>query len=142
MSRHPIEDEVLLKTVKNNSFAEQSDLQIALKAKGIDMPQATLSRRLKKLNVAKVNGVYQIVKQHKATPITQITQLPPNLIVINTLPGHANSVAYIIDDEFVIEQTLGITGTIAGDDTIFIAVDDKQLDVAYKHLRDFFFEKV
>lgn len=142
MSRHPFEDDVLLKTVKNNSFAEQSDLQVALKDKGIDMPQATLSRRLKKLNIAKVNGIYQIVKQHKATSIIKITQLPPNLIVINTLPGHANSVAYIIDDEFVTEQIFGIIGSIAGDDTIFIAVDHKQLDTAYKQLRDFFCEKI
>ncbi len=138
MSRHPIEDEILLKCIKETTFAEQSDLQTALKNKGIEMPQATLSRRLKKLNVAKVNGVYQIVKQNTSAPVTRITQLPPNLIVINTLPGHAHSVAYIIDDEFVNEQIFGISGTIAGDDTIFMAVDGKQLNNAYEHLKDFF----
>ena len=138
MSRHPIEDEILLKCIKGTAFAEQSDLQIALKAKGIDMPQATLSRRLKKLNVAKVNGAYQIVKQRAQSPITRITQLPPNLIVINTLPGHANSVAYIIDDEFLNEQTSGISGTIAGDDTIFIAVAEPRLATAYGKLKEFF----
>ena len=118
--------------------AEQSDLQEALKSKGVDMPQATLSRRLKKLNIAKVNGVYQVVKQSSATPITRITQLSPNLIIINTLPGHANSVAYVIDEEFVVDESFGISGTIAGDDTIFIAVDSKQLSAAYKQLKDFF----
>ena len=138
MSRHPIEDEVLLKCIKSATFAEQCDLQEALKSKGVDMPQATLSRRLKKLNIAKVNGVYQVVKQRSATPITRINQLAPNLIVINTLPGHANSVAYVIDEEFVCEESFGISGTIAGDDTIFIAVDSKQLSAAYKHLKDFF----
>lgn len=138
MSRHPIEDEVLLKCIKETAFAEQSDLQTALKDKGIDMPQATLSRRLKKLNVAKVNGAYQVIKQHKITPITQITQLPPNLIVINTLPGHANSIAYVIDEEFVSEQIFGISGTIAGDDTIFIAVAEARLSTAYEKLKEFF----
>ena len=141
MSRHPIEDEVLLKCIKSATFAEQSDLQIALKSKGVDMPQATLSRRLKKLNIAKVSGVYQVVKQNSATPITRITQLAPNLIVINTLPGHANSVAYVIDEEFVSEESFGISGTIAGDDTIFIAVDSKQLSNAYGQLKDFFLQQ-
>lgn len=138
MSRHPIEDEILLKCIKNSAFTEQADLQNALKDKGIDMPQATLSRRLKKLSIAKVNGTYQVIKQHSLSPIIRITQLPPNLIVINTLPGHANSVAYVIDDEFVKEQTFGVSGTIAGDDTIFIAVNGKQLAEAYKQLRSFF----
>ena len=141
MSRHPIEDEVLIKCIKSATFAEQSDLQAALKAKGVDMPQATLSRRLKKLNVAKVNGVYQIVKQNTSAPVIRITQLPPNLIVINTLSGHANSVAYVVDEEFVTDESFGISGTIAGDDTIFVAVDSKQLDATYKQLKDFFFEK-
>ncbi len=141
MSRHPIEDEVLLKCIKSATFAEQSDLQAALKSKGVDMPQATLSRRLKKLNIAKVSGVYQVVKQNSVTPITRITQLAPNLIVINTLPGHANSVAYVIDEEFVSEESFGISGTIAGDDTIFIAVDSKQLSNAYGQLKDFFLQQ-
>lgn len=138
MSRLPIEDEILLKCIKGATFTEQSDLQAALKNKGVDMPQATLSRRLKKLNVAKVNGVYQIVKQNISAPVIRITQLPPNLIVINTLPGHASSVAYIIDDAFVDDQLFGISGTIAGDDTIFMAVDGKQLNNAYNQLKDFF----
>lgn len=138
MSRHPIEDKILLKCIKEATFAEQSNLQTALKGKGIDMPQATLSRRLKKLNVAKVNGSYQVIKQISSTPVTRISQLPPNLIVINTLPGHANSVAYVIDDEFVNDQAFGIAGTIAGDDTIFIAIEESRLATAYEKLKEFF----
>jgi len=138
MSRHPIEDQVLLKCVKNSLFAEQSELQIALRSQGIDMPQATLSRRLKRLNIAKVNGIYKVVHQKAATPITQITKILPNLIIINTLPGHANSIAYIVDEEFVAEQIFGIAGTIAGDDTIFVAVDGSYLGDAYTGLKKFF----
>lgn len=142
MSRHPIEDQVLLKCVKNSLFAEQSELQIALRSQGIDMPQATLSRRLKRLNIAKVNGIYKVVHQKAATPITQITKILPNLIIINTLPGHANSIAYIVDEEFVAEQIFGIAGTIAGDDTIFVAVDGSYLGDAYAGLKKFFFLKI
>ena len=138
MSRQPFEDDFLLKLVKSKKYAEQADLQNALKEGGVDMPQATLSRRLKKLNIAKVNGAYQVVKNLSVNQITKITQLLPNLIIMNTLPGHAGSVAYIIDDEFVFDQSHGITGTIAGDDTIFIAVNSDQLKDAYQQLCTFF----
>ena len=52
--------------------------------------------------------------------------------------GNANSVAYIIDDEFVSDQLYGILGSIAGDDTIFVAVNPKQFDVAVEQLKKFF----
>ena len=102
------------------------------------MPQATLSRRLKKLNIAKVSGIYQIIKQSTLNPIIKITEVSPNLLIINTIPGNANSVAYIIDDEFVSDQLYGILGSIAGDDTIFVAVNPKQFDVAVEQLKKFF----
>lgn len=138
MSRQPFEDAVLVKLVKNKAYAEQADLQIALKTSGVDMPQATLSRRLKKLNIAKVSGIYQVIRQRSLNPVTNITQLAPNLLIINTFPGHANSVAIIIDDEFVNEQLYGITGSIAGDDTIFVAIQSNQLKTAYQQLKTFF----
>ncbi len=138
MSRQPFEDEVLLNLVKHKTYAEQADLQIALKASGVAMPQATLSRRLKKLNIAKVNGSYQVIRQHSSNPVTKITMLAPNLVIINTLPGHANSVAYLIDDQFVHDRLYGITGSIAGDDTIFVAVADSQLKTAHQKLEAFF----
>ena len=138
MSRLPFEDEVLLKLVKSKNYAEQADLQVALKSSGVEMPQATLSRRLKKLNIAKVSGIYQIIKQSTLNPIIKITEVSPNLLIINTIPGNANSVAYIIDDEFVSDQLYGILGSIAGDDTIFVAVNPKQFDVAVEQLKKFF----
>jgi transcriptional regulator of arginine metabolism len=138
MSRLSFEDEVLVKLVKGKDYAEQADLQTALKSKGVDMPQATLSRRLKKLNIAKVNGIYQVVKQNTLNPIVKITEVAPNLLVINTLPGHANSIAYIIDEEFVSDQLHGVSGSIAGDDTIFVAINPNQLEFASQQLKKFF----
>jgi len=138
MSRLPIVDEVLLKLVKSKNYAEQADLQVALKASGVEMPQATLSRRLKKLNIAKVSGIYQIIKQNTLNPIVKITEVGPNLLIINTLPGHANSVAYLIDDEFISDQLHGIFGSLAGDDTIFVAINPKQFDLAVEQLKKFF----
>ena len=138
MSRLPFEDEVILKLVKGRDYTEQADLQSALKSSNVDMPQATLSRRLKKLNIAKINGVYQVIKQSLLNPVIRITEVMPNLVIINTLPGHANSVAYVIDEEFVGDLLHGISGTIAGDDTIFVVVTPNQIHNAWQHLKDFF----
>jgi transcriptional regulator of arginine metabolism len=138
MSRLSFEDEVLVKLVKAKDYAEQADLQKALKSNGVDMPQATLSRRLKKLNIAKVNGIYQVVKQNTLNPIVKITEVAPNLLVINTLPGHANSIATIVDEEFVNDQLHGVSGSIAGDDTIFVAINPNQLEFASQQLKKFF----
>ena len=44
-----------------------------------------------------------------------------NLCVIRTRPGYASSVAYDIDDANISE----IIGTVAGDDTIIIALEEK-----------------
>ena len=138
MSRQPFADALLLKLVKSHDYSEQADLQTALKANGVEIPQATLSRRLKKLSIVKVDGFYQIIQQRVLNPITNITALLPNLVIINTLPGHANSIAYLIDKEFVANQLYGITGTIAGDDTIFVAIQPLQTETAYQHLKLFF----
>lgn len=136
MSREPFENEVILDLVKKGDFAEQADLQEALKAKAIEMPQATLSRRLKKLNIIKVNGAYKVVKQRSIVPVTAVTPVAPNLIVIRTLPGHADGVAYNIDEEFS-GKLSGVAGTIAGDDTIFVAVQADCLEAAFKDLIGF-----
>ena len=51
----------IVNIVQNEQVREQSDLQELLKVRGYDMPQATLSRKLKKLNIAKVDGIYKII---------------------------------------------------------------------------------
>ena len=51
--------------IRNFEIPEQADLQGYLNKRGFDIPQATLSRRLKKLNVAKVSGVYEIVDHNQ-----------------------------------------------------------------------------
>ncbi|MER2139738.1 MAG: arginine repressor, partial [Succiniclasticum sp.] len=43
-----------------------------------------------------------------------------NLVVLHTLPGTAQGVAYAIDSM----KWVGVMGTVAGDDTIFVAVEN------------------
>ena len=51
----------ILNIIQKEEVREQSDLQELLKSRGFDIPQATLSRRLKKLNIAKIGGIYKII---------------------------------------------------------------------------------
>jgi transcriptional regulator of arginine metabolism len=118
------EDSLILKIIESNFFSEQKDIIKLLSDNGVDMPQATLSRRFKRLNINKINGVYKVVKQSEIKIVLEISLCLPNLIIIRTIPGHANSVAFKIDGS-VIE---GVRGTIAGDDTIFVAVEECKID--------------
>jgi transcriptional regulator of arginine metabolism len=45
-----------------------------------------------------------------------------NLVVLHTLPGTAQGVAYAIDSM----KWMGVMGTVAGDDTIFIAIEQPE----------------
>jgi transcriptional regulator of arginine metabolism len=122
----------IVNIVQNELVREQSDLQDILKLRGYDIPQATLSRKLKKLNIAKVDGVYKIIDFGSASlPIVLNIKISEfGLIILHTHPGNANSLAYFIDQKYVSydvhdhEKSL-ILGTIAGDDTVAVIVKNK-----------------
>ena len=93
----------------------------------MDATQASISRDLKELGVAKVGDRY-IAPQNIRSPgnanfellagfVTGIAAAGANLTVIKTSTGAAQSVAVALDESAWSE----IVGTISGDDTIFIA---------------------
>jgi transcriptional regulator of arginine metabolism len=122
----------ILNIVQNQEIHEQMDLQTSLQERGFDIPQATLSRRLKKLKIAKVAGIYKVVELHMPN-LPQILNVKISefgLIVLHTHPGNASSLAYYIDQRWVsyqpqTSQSSGILGTIAGDDTVILIVEKK-----------------
>ena len=86
---------------------------------GHDLTQPTLSRHLKKLHVQKSEGRYRRVDApHVALPTFSIVEAPPNLLILRTDPGFASALAVKLDHA----EIPGLAGTIAGDDTIFLAV--------------------
>ncbi len=122
-------DEILLNIIEKHALSNQDALRAMLLKLGHDLTQPTLSRHLKKLNVQKVEGRYQHVEPaHGAMPIFSMTEAPPNLLVLHTEPGFANALAIKLDQL----QIQGIAGTIAGDDTIFVAVQNQRHLVAVK----------
>ena len=129
--------EALRMIISSQEMGSQEELLQALKQEGFVVTQATLSRDLKQLKVAKAatmrgNYVYVLpndtMYKRVSTPlkIKEMMQVPGflsinfsgNMGVIKTRPGYASSIAYNIDNNHIEE----IIGTIAGDDTIFIVI--------------------
>ena len=129
--------EALRLIISSQQLGSQDELLNALQKEGFKLTQATLSRDLKQLKVAKAatmggNYIYVLpndtMYKRISTPsnIREMMQVPGfvsinfsgNMGVIKTRPGYASSIAYNIDNSDIPE----IIGTIAGDDTIFIVV--------------------
>ena len=131
--------EALRLIISSQQLGSQDELLNALQKEGFKLTQATLSRDLKQLKVAKAasmsgNYVYVLpndtMYKRVSTPnsIREMMKVPGfvsinfsgNLGVIKTRPGYASSIAWNIDNSDIPE----IIGTIAGDDTIFIVVKE------------------
>ncbi len=115
---------------------DQSELLAELKLLGHELTQSSISRKLKALGINKIHGKYQRTLKTQQTE-TKIAFVAPNMIVVRTLPGRANFIAAIIDEQLIGKYPEFI-GSIAGDDTIFIAIDlkGKDSDLAIKKLKE------
>lgn len=112
-------DEAILQLVEEREITDQSVFLGLLKNTGHAVTQPTLSRHMKKLGIHKVTGRYQQVEAlPEQLPVFSLTQVPPNLVIIRTRPGYAQPLAVKLDQQ----KIEGVGGTLAGDDTVFIAV--------------------
>jgi len=119
-------DEYILALVRDHEILEQIELQQLLEKRGFTIPQATLSRRLKKLNIAKVSGIYKIVglTTTHLPMVLKLTASESGLIVLHTNPGEANALAASLDKKYIhgplADLNSPIIGSLAGDDTILL----------------------
>lgn len=117
-------DEAILRHLAAQSIDDQAVLLDLLRRDGFDLTVSTLSRHLKKLQVRKEEGRYQrSAPVRAAAPGFTLRKVPPCLLIIKTNPGFANAMALALDGARL--PSLG--GTIAGDDTIFVAPTDGDL---------------
>jgi transcriptional regulator of arginine metabolism len=126
-------DFLILQLITNNEIHEQSRLQAFLKEKGHIIPQATISRKLKKLNIQKIGASYKKIEetQWQTPKIIGIKVAKPNLVVLHTDPGQANAVAIQIDKQYTLNPYIEgsmkkLIGTIAGDDTILLIIEEEK----------------
>ncbi|HEY0051665.1 MAG TPA: hypothetical protein VGB68_20370, partial [Pyrinomonadaceae bacterium] len=105
-------------------IGRQEELAELLEKKGFSVTQSSVSRDLLDLGIIKVHGHYALPKKMRngvAFGLLNLDTAGENLIVAKCESGLASAVAVRVDDANIAE----IVGTIAGDDTIFIAVKDK-----------------
>jgi transcriptional regulator of arginine metabolism len=119
----------ILELISTRPTRTQEELAEALNAEGWKVTQSSVSRDIAALKLVKIEGAYQ--RPARITPepehpderriaegVLAADQAGEALLVLHTAPGEANRVAVAID-----RLAWGdVIGTIAGDDTIFLAV--------------------
>lgn len=115
--------------IRMNNIGTQSDLAALLSKARFSVTQSSVSRDLEQLGVVKINNFYALPETFDETPDSGLSGLETageNLIVARCASGLASAVAVKIDGARIAE----IVGTIAGDDTIFIAVKNAKTQKA------------
>ena len=105
--------------VSTGEYRTQGELVGALARRGYDVAQPTVSKALTALGVEKEGGIYRLPPAPGVgARIHRIDATAGGcLLVVVTDPAHASVVAQYIDSAGM----PGILGTIAGDDTVFVA---------------------
>ena len=141
----PGRQNAILEIIAEKDIETQNQLMQELAARGVKSTQATLSRDIKDMRLVKElgpSGNYRYVVAAKAETTDLDMRLKKilreslvsydvaqNLLVIRTLPGLA-SAACSAFDSMEIEN---LVGTLAGDDTAFLAMRDKESAVKLYH---------
>lgn len=130
--------QLILSIIAEKSIETQLQLTQELRARGLKVTQATVSRDIKELGLIKVpsgENSYRYApppEERRLNPYVRLQRLfqdsvtkvdfSENLILIRTLPGTAHAVASCIDQI----EWKEIIGTVAGDDTILVIVKPKE----------------
>ena len=112
----------ILSLIQARAIGTQEDLRALLEQAGVPATQSSVSRDLEELGVVKHHGHYTLPRTNgsAARGLVSLDQAGDSLVIARTVPGLASAVAVEIDAAAISE----IVGTIAGEDTIFIAVRD------------------
>ncbi len=112
----------ILSLIKARQIGTQADLKAYLERAGVPATQSSVSRDLEELGVLKHKGRYTLPRANRAgaSGLLSLDLAGEALVVARTEAGMASAVAVSIDAAAMPE----IVGTIAGEDTIFIAVRD------------------
>jgi len=118
----------ILELVRISPVTDQRTLVRLLKKEKYQVTQSSVSRDITALGLHKAGGRY--IPAWEAVPswsevlplILDMQAAGPNLLVLKTPPGGAQRVAVALDHTDI----QGLVGTVAGDDTVFIASKDKK----------------
>lgn len=141
--------QIIAKLLSSEAIPSQERLRTLLAERGIEATQATISRDLRELGVVKGPGGYVLLgaaleyipsdeQSGNTIVISDILDRvldeyvvsavqAGNIVVLKTPPGHAQVVAVELDRR----PPAGIAGTVAGDDTIFVACISEPIAQAF-----------
>ena len=142
---------VIMEIINERDIETQNQLMDALAERGVKSTQATLSRDIRDMRLVKElgpKGNYRYVAAAKQeTPdldarLKKIFKeslvsydVAQNIVVLKTLPGLANGACSALDGMDI----EGLVGTLAGDDTAFLAMkDNASANKLYKELESLF----
>lgn len=142
----PGRQSVILEIISQQDIETQNQLLQALAARGIKSTQATLSRDIKDMRLVKElgpNGNYRYTTAAAKTGADDFEQrlrkifkesvvsydVAQNLLIIRTLPALASAACSAIDSMDID----GFVGSLAGDDTAFLAMKDNASAQALYH---------
>ncbi len=124
----------ILDLLQHETVTTQEELRRKLARRGIRVTQATVSRDIEELGLVKTRAGYRrpdvpgpantpqpalvVILKEFVREVLQASQI----VVVKTHPGNAHSVGVALDAERWPE----VVGTVAGDDTIFIATSGAQ----------------
>jgi transcriptional regulator of arginine metabolism len=130
----------ILDVIRGGQITSQEHLMLGLQSRHIQVSQSTLSRDIQELRLAKAGGVYAVVESEPAGKPSDESfrriireflvdvDVAKNIVVVKTGSGHASTVSQALDEAGWPEAI----GTIAGENTVFIAVrsekDGKKLE--------------
>lgn len=130
MSGKPARHHRIRELISGGRIDSQDRLQAALRHDGIEVTQATLSRDLRELGVLKGSQGYVLAPTAEPGPaghdglrraldtFAVSIRHGGTLVIIRTGPGQAGPIALELDRAALD----GVLGTVAGDDTVFIAM--------------------
>jgi len=114
----------ILSLIRAKPIGTQEELKSLLEFAGVPATQSSVSRDLEELGVVKHRGRYAVPRANGAAArgLLSLDVSGDSLVIARTEPGLASAVAVEIDGAAISE----IVGTLAGEDTIFVAVRDQK----------------
>lgn len=118
----------ILDVIASAGIGTQNELVAALRKKGVAATQVSISRDIAELGLVKVGGCYRPAAAEGGgadpelplrTFVRAVTPAGPHLAVVRCDAGTAPRVGLVLDGLAL----GGIVGTLAGDDTVFVATD-------------------
>lgn len=125
MKKRQARQEVIRRLVRENAVRTQRTLVELLRAEGFECTQATVSRDITEMGLKKLpEGVYVLAEdlhlQRMVSDLVVNVRSTGNLVLIKAQAGTAPGVAAALDNA----ELDGILGSVSGDDTILVVVED------------------